>query len=581
MKLLILSCLCSLLLLVSASSTYATSVAARLLRNGLVVAEYEQIQTAVNDALPGDRIQVLAGIHYENVLISGKHAPADNPIVLESIPGETAVLDGADPELQHPDNGRWTWDEELSAWIATVPWTGRTSRSLLTWASYMDGRLIATHHDQSFFLSAPRGDALWRTDETVHLRLEDGTDPNTLALNVGTREAMIQFENSSGWIVRNLNLRHGGYAGVHLNGSGVSDVTLQGLVIEDTFRGITTENYGGGGPSHRINILQCRILNNWNFDWAWKEGYRDSDSSSNDEVAPMRGSGMHLRVHDGTVAYCEVAGQWDGLQVQGRNLNIYRNVIHHIKDDMMELESNNSKDIQVFENIGFDVFVGFSLVSNKHGPIYIFRNFVRSSLHSRMYDDVYYYGYPLKFGNDWGPGAENIFIYHNTFMGGGRSMYVSSTSNAGSWENIEWVNNIFARTDQGPVGIEGMGTPAQGIHWEGNLFNRSVEISKLTAHNPAFAAAGELGNPYLTAPNGPYPDFSLTFDSDAIGAASTRPVDLAWPDTYTSAPGVLPDAGAMPFGADAFVAGSGQPLYWPWLGGSSQLEIYIVDDLVE
>ncbi|MFB9900590.1 right-handed parallel beta-helix repeat-containing protein [Cerasicoccus arenae] len=535
-----------------------------LWRTDQLLESFDSIQKAVDVALAGDRIQLREGVYHESVYIDGKHADPANPIVLEGTPGERVVLDDADPGLQISENGRWQWDEGDDAWIATVPWSGRDSRSLLSWASYDDGRLIASHHNEEKFKEGARGDALWRTGEHVHLRLLDKVDPNTLSLNIGRSEAIIYFNDSSGWVIRNLTLRHAGFAGVYLNGKGVSDIELEHLTIEDSFRGISSEDYGAGGPSSRIQISDCRILNRWDFSWAWKEGYRDAESPSSDEAAPVRGSGIHLRARDSKILRCEVAGQWDGMQLQGTNLTIQRNLIHHIKDDMIELESNNSKNVRVFENIGFNLFSGLSVVANRGGPVYIYRNFIQTNMLSRMYDDVWRYGYPLKFGNDWGPGAEHIYIYQNTFDSLGRSMFVARRSNPQKWRNIEWVNNIFSRGDDGPVGIEGMGAPDQGLHWEGNLFTKKEEMDRLRAYDAAYSTAGILGQPGFVSPNRYPPDPSIREDSDVVGAGSLRAIESGWPDSIESDSTTAPEIGAIPFGMAVFKAGTSQPPFLPW-----------------
>src|SRR5690606_31296702 len=178
------------------------------------------------------------------------------------------------PELQQAGNGRWTALPEGAGWEATVPWTGRESRSMLTWASHADDRLIAAHSSETFFHIGARGDALWREHGRVWLRLADGRDPNEVPLNIGRAEGVLQFENSSGWVVRGLVIRHAGFAGIHLKGSGVTDVVIEDVTVRTAFRGISTEERSNA--SKRITIRGCRIQNLWNFDWTWRQGYLDT-----------------------------------------------------------------------------------------------------------------------------------------------------------------------------------------------------------------------------------------------------------------------------------------------------------------
>ncbi|MBC2603365.1 right-handed parallel beta-helix repeat-containing protein [Puniceicoccus vermicola] len=549
-------------ILVLAAGMISANPPIEIWRGEKLIESTPSLQEAINAADPGDTIRVREGVYHESVVISGKNAAPQNPFVLEAAEGETVILDGADPDLQRPHSDRWEWSEEDQAWIAEVPWQGRQSRALLTWASYDDGRLIASHHDRECFLAGNRGDALWRVEDKVHLRLQGDRNPNDYSINIGTSEGILQFYNSSGWVVRGLDLKHAGFTGVHLKGPTARDIILENLTIMSSYRGISTEEYGVGF-SNRITIRNCRILNFWDFEWPWKDGYRDGASSSSDEEAPMRGGGIHLRAHDSEIYGCEIAGQWDGIRIQGRNVKVYANLLHHIKDDMMELESNNSRNIQVYENIGYEVFVGFSLVSNRGGPIYIYRNWVQTGLFSRMYEDTWRYGYPLKFGSDWGPGAENIFIYQNTFDSKGRSLFVQRRSNPEKWKNIEWVNNIFSRTQDGALGIEGMGSPSQGIVWEGNLFIREEEIAKLTTFSDEYTQAGIVGDPDFIDSTQAFPDLRIGEQSDARNQGTIRPQENGWPDSVEKTDG-SPDAGAVPFGAPRLQAGPNQDPYLPW-----------------
>ncbi|EIP97925.1 hypothetical protein OpiT1DRAFT_02375 [Opitutaceae bacterium TAV1] len=553
-----------------------------LWRNGQrQTARFPTLQSAVDAARPGDNLRILPGIYHENIRITGKHAPADNPITLE--PADKApssvIIDGADPELQRASPAapltRWRpLPDPAHGWEADVPWTwtARESRALLTWASHADERLIAAHHNEDFFLRGPRGDAFWRTGgsgEKVRLRLADGRDPNTVPLNIGTAEGIIQLTDSTGWIIRGLTLRHAGFAGVHLNGSGVADITLEDLTIHTAFRGISTEEIRN--RSRRITIRRCRIQNFWNFDWEWRQGYRDTLSSSDEETAPMRGHGIRLRADDSEIANCEIAGGWDGMSVQGRNITLHHNLVHHTSDDMIELESNNTANLRFHDNVGFKLFVGISIVSDRPGPIHIYRNHIQTTDTIRVEGETRRYGYPIKMGNDWGPGAHGIYIYQNTFVSNGRSVFVATRPpryRPENWRDLAFVNNIFQRNRRSaPVGFEGMGPAANNIRWEGNLFTWDADLKRLAEIDPAFATAGIVADPRLTDPaSSPIDARLVAADSPARASGSRLPLEAGWPDSYPSPADntARPDIGALPWGSEPSPVGPGGDLYWPW-----------------
>lgn len=533
------------------------------------------LQAAIDAAAPGDALRLREGIYHENVRIVGRHSPAGQPVVIEPVEGAHVILDGADPQLQQVGNGRWTALPDDAGWEATVPWIGRESRALLTWASHADDRLIAAHSNEVHFLDGARGDASWRVGANVKLRLADGRDPNSIPLNIGRAEGIIQFEDSSGWIVRGLTLRHAGFAGVHLNGAGVTDITLEDLVIRTAFRGISTEERANA--SKRITVRRCRIQNFWNFDWGWSLGYRDTISgSSSEEGAPMRGHGIRFAVEDGEITECEIAGQWDGMMVQGARIRVHRNIVHHTADDMLELESGNSSHIQFHDNVGFRLFVGISLVANRPGPIHIYRNRIQCIDTANMLVNgewVARNGYPLKFGRDWGPGAMNIHVYQNTFQSTGRSAFMRAPqdSRPEGWRDMSFVNNIFQREGTGgPRGFEAMGPAANNIRWEGNLFSQERELTRLAEIDPVFDTAGLVADSLLDGQDQTPPLLAPGAGSPAITSGSRLAIDQGWPDSRPAPAGTLPDIGALPHGESPGAVGPGGPLYLPWIAPAEE-----------
>lgn len=540
------------------------SLSVELWREDRQIAQYKRIQTAIDEAQPGDIIRLQEGVYHEPVTMRNKIATADRSFILEGPLKGEAVLDGADPQLQESGSGRWQRRSD-GIWEATVPWSGRESRALLTWASRQDESLIATHHTEAIFREHPRGDAFYRVGSRVCLTLLGEDDPNKLPLNIGVSESVIDIQSSSGWIIRRISIRHAGFAGI-LIGSDVRDVKIEEVTIQTAFRGISTEDYSANNAPRKIRIDRCRILNFWNFDWEWSQGYSDSVSARSDEEAPMRGGGIHLMANDSEISHCEVAGQWDGLRCQGNGNEVHHNLIHHTNDDMVELESNNSSNLRFHDNLGFHLFAGISLVSDTPGPIYIYRNRIQCAEKIRFQGASYRYGYPLKFGRDWGPGARNIFIYQNTFDSLGRSLFVKTDNPLMTkWSCIEWINNIFSRGESGPVGIEGMGAPEAKIVWAGNVFASANELARLKILSPGFAHAGIVGNPDLIGQTETPPVLALNEASSARGAGTMRPQQMNWPDSVPASPSR--DAGAIPFGTSPIQVGPGGSLYWPWPKG--------------
>lgn len=487
-----------------------------LYRSDGTILTFPMIQSAVDAANAGDRVRLSAGVYNESVLISNKFGTEKAKITLEGPEGGNAIISGAHPRVTGSANSKPFWTKQKDGfWYANFPWRGQRDRSTVAWSSIRGDALLASYHDIQTLKRHPRGDGVYRYGEDVYLFLENGKNPNDIEIVVPQFESPLVIERSSHVTISGLTIENGGYAGVFVKPDS-SDIEIQSLLVKNSFKGISVEG-SEASRAKRVSIDRCTVVNDWNFSWSWEEGYSDVlHSSKRDEDAPMRGVGIALIADDSSVRFSEVAGQWDGMRVQGKKVSVTGNLIHHVADDAIELESGLSEYLDFSMNLIFDVFVGVSVGSNSPGPVYIHNNKVYAKRLSRHVDGMRY-GYPLKFGVDWGIGIKKLYIYNNTFFSGGRSVFVKGEGVLRKeWSDVGLVNNIFVTEQRGAIGFESFGDAAHGVHVEGNFFSRSGDLKTLYRKEYGFKSPGRVVG--LTGDIGMYFKYQESVPSDIPNA---------------------------------------------------------------
>ncbi|UFU07372.1 right-handed parallel beta-helix repeat-containing protein [Ruania halotolerans] len=542
----------------------ATVGVIEIIRDDVVVASYPTIQDAVDAAQAGDVVQLSAGTYFENVVIDEVHGTANDPIVIQAAPGEEVIVNGADPRLLEP-NDLWEHHGD-GVYSVDVPWMGDADKSLVSWVTRDSDTLLAAHYDMDIFDEGPRGeDKSHRDGSTLWVSLDGGQDPGDIPISVGTSDGVFRVENSTHIAISGLTVRGGGFAGIYLKGDGYQHVTIDDIDVRNVFRGVSTDDEQDAGT--HVEVRDSSITNAWPSDWLW-DGYYDSGSSSDELLAPMRAHAIVMKASDSSVHGNILDGGWDGMQVQGHDIQVYGNSVSNMKDDGIELESNNSARIEVFENTFWDTYVGFSIVSDSPGPIYIYRNTFSTnklSYFKPREGQDWRYGYSIKNGRDWGAGAENVRVYQNSFFDMRMSLF--DTQRAYEWSNFEYYNNIFYTVgERDEVGTRERAQftntelAADGNNWNGNLYysERSPmlfndwdgEGSCSTIHecrqlSPVFESLGIQADPMfedLDTTPGAYNELRTMPGSPVRDAGTTTPQDNGWPDTVTVADG-SPDIG--------------------------------------
>jgi hypothetical protein len=504
---------------------------------------YANIQSAINAAQPGDLIKIRAGTYYENIVLDHLQGKPGAHIRLEGAEGENVVLDGADQELQKKGNHRWK-EMGNGEYQTTVSYVGPDDTwNRVTAATVGDqDSLLATYWFDTKFDSLQRGRGIQKKGNALRLKMPDGLHPSNLPIHIGTSEAILRIQNSAYVEIRNLQLKHAGFAGIYLVGTEFSHITLEHLQISSAFRGITTDEKNSGSD---VLIKDCMVSNNMPRDWPWT-GYDDGADASDDSKAPQRTTGIMIKGGKNMeIRNCEIAGWWDGMKLTGRAIKAHHNSIHNIQDDIVELESNYSEDVRFYNNVGYDAFVGISVINNAGGNVYVFRNRIVNARHEwNPKTRKQTYGYSIKMGRAWGneKKAQNVKFFNNSFYAYRANFWDARST---SVENFEFVNNIFctghdARNFLNPDTVTH--SFEKGCKWMNNVWNKQGQIHEPGLQNcdPSYVSVQ-----YLDATKNL--DLNIQPHSCAKDAGTDYP-KRAWPGIDTCPSVGAPDIGAHEIG---------------------------------
>lgn len=534
-------------------------------RNG-VKSNFNTIQAAINDASAGDIIRIRAGVYRENLIIENKNGSVGAPIIMEGVPGELVIIDGADASLQLPNSNRWVVDS-ATIYRTNVNFTGTNQLwKRVTAVSYSSNdSLLATYRIKRRFLARVRGNGILKDSATNTVRINlGGVNPNTIGLNIGTADGILKVTNSRNWNISNLTLKNAGFAGIYLAGAAYDSLKFDKIKVFNSYRGLSTEEEVAG---KNVTITNCQFTNLMPRNWAW-DGYNDGESASVDFKAPQRSTGVMIKAATNfEVRNCQINGWWDGMKLTGKDSKAHRNKFYNITDDMVELESNNSNNIRFYNNVGHDMYVGISLITNNGQSVYVYRNSVvcarpnfQVSASSPFVTTGPSYGYAIKMAKGFGTSiAKDVKIFNNSFYC--RQMCIWSAY-LGTFQGFEFYNNIFTTNQGAPdpnynsnIKQESGAIVRQptGTIWSNNLWNKALDLSHGTSPqtnslfntNPLFVSS-QYANPSLDNVN-----LNLQSTSPAINAGTSNAITAIDSTVIIG----IKDIGAFEFGGTPAIVG--------------------------
>lgn len=474
------------------------NVAAKILRDGAVVAGFSSIQEAIDAARDGDTIIISEGTHHESFRINKN-------VTVQGEEGKKVVIDGAYPELQKANN-LWKANED-GTYTATLPYKGDNPQ--VSWVSYYDtDNMIYPYLNEERFSAFENGESSLRNSETVKIKLDGGADPNKTALNIPEYSFLIKVLSPCS--IKNITLKNAADNGISFDYD-LSDVNIDSVEIINCHRGINAPEV------NNVNITNCVIHNGWGENWAWERAY---DSGVKDSSAPARGHGIYITAaNNSNISHNTIYRVWDSMHIGGENVCVSNNTIYNVYDDAVELESDFVRNFHFYDNVMYDTFSGISIVPDHPGPLYIYRNTVicNKVIRWKVTEGSKNNGQCLKMGV--GSPFKNCYIYNNSFYGLGTVIF---DKNQAEWDNIHFYNNIFYSTLEftdddmmRSTSAGNIGRPNSAV-FKNNLWTKTASRKDSVADYDDIY--GIVGDPMYKNPASSAPDINLKEESPAIDA---------------------------------------------------------------
>lgn len=368
------------------------------------------LSEGINRAMPGDAVVLREGVYYQGEIRLPRSGEAGAPIMIQSYPGETAILDGEDPVT-------FTWTS-----IGDGIYHAALNTSDTNLAFVDDQRLYhySTLEDlQNLRWGLP---GFYTENGAIYVHLADDVDPATVEMTIGRYSYAFWVEQQYIYFL-NLTFRHYGQGmyrtALYLRNA--SDLLIQGNQFINNDRGILLRY-----ASDR-NVIQDNEFSDTTFRWDWDAvkalrpeysletgGIRFWPPNAGEPDITSRGTIIRRNAfHDFFDGFA--ACHWMTRAPITNETDVYENIIYNVGDDGMELDGPCS-NCRVWSNTIHDALAGISLAPTRIGPIYATRNVIyrlgRTS-GCPFGQDPPCGGTSFKFQNE-NPGSGPIYLFHNT-----------------------------------------------------------------------------------------------------------------------------------------------------------------------
>jgi len=381
----------------------------------------------LNQAGPGEEVVLRGGTYYWNSFSLPRSGSAGAPIVIRGYPGETGILDGADPlTFTWKVYGGGVYYTTIN--VANPHLVLANSQRLFPYDNLTDLQNLSRGNTPGFYASGT----------TLYVHLAGDANPNTAMMVVSRYGNAFHVQQDYVYFL-NLTFRHYGQGdypkAIYFDDA--SDNLVQGCTFASNDLGIGIK-YG----SHR-NVIQDNEFHDTIFDWPWADikevgGLEDGGVTFYD---PATGRGTVIRrniFHD----------DFDGLHVcpeetagVTNETDVYENLIYNMGDDGLETDGQCS-NVRIWSNTFHDVLMGISLAPVYDGPVYAIRNLIyRTGAGNNDYT-----GSPFKFNSGYAQSGP-MYLFHNTADAALPGNHGLDIREPGTWELIYARNNIWAGTE--------------------------------------------------------------------------------------------------------------------------------------
>jgi hypothetical protein len=372
----------------------------------------------LDQAMPGDELVLYDGVYYEGEFYPPRSGTKGAPIVIRGFPGESVVLDGADP--------------------ATFTWTGEGGGVYHTSVNVGDPHLVLAGGDRlyPYHSLADLQNLIWDlpgfyaagTDLFVHL--EGNADPSNATMIISRFH--YAFQVGQDWIYfLDLTFRHYGQGtgarAIKFNNA--NDNLVQGCTFAVNDMGVVI------GYDAERNVIQDNEFFDTIFAWPWaavkdSSGLEAGGIRFNYPTTP-RGTVIRRNIfHDLFDGFNACPSETAGAT---NETDVYENLVYRVVDDGMQADGECT-NVRIWGNVFRDGKSGISLAPAYTGPTYAIRNLIYRT-------DIT----PFKFnfsGDQSGP----MYLFHNTCDAVQADTAGLWIGYPGAWKLIYARNNIWAGT---------------------------------------------------------------------------------------------------------------------------------------
>ena len=472
---------------------------------GTLNAPWQTLAHALKQVSPGDVLNLGGGIYYEQGIIVDATGTASAPIIIQSYPGERAVIDGGVPFFMTVPNAEWELvDSDLQlyrsrrnfsdegdfvrAWLADddIQLLEYESAENLESTNYgpLDGlepvyvgpgvqlrddghvyiRLVYNPHD----LSDAAAKSITPTPRD--------TNPNNNRIAISFSDYIFRLDGVSYLQIKDMDFVHA---------DSIFDVRSSSdhLVLNDC-----RMNFGNQGilireESHDWEITGCEF-NNGVPDYIYWTDVKNRSEEVAEAYPEFQSTAISGPMINFNIHHNLFRDTFDALNVKegSRDTRITNNIFKHMRDDAINL-SRGISNVEVAHNLIWHVMGGIANLSSDMPPghVYIHHNIIDNSAYQRggrpgnYREDnwpVWTIGSPFP-GHDDGSKDSWWKLYNNTVVTrqdtGHRFSAVGPDEVVGN-PNKYVLNNIFYVVDERVIFRNELMT--DGSHFDGNVFYR-------------------------------------------------------------------------------------------------------------
>lgn len=385
------------------------------------------LSEALSRVQPGSQILMKGGVYYHGGLTFPASGQPDHPIVIRSAPGETAILDGADPDV-------FAWAGQGNGVFLAQVHVGNPHIVIA------DGERLFPYSSLSDLVDLVYGlSGFFASDTSVYVKFMDSSDPSSKTMAVSRFNDAFSLGQDHVFFV-DLQFRYYGQGSwakaIYLNNA--NHCLIRNCVFEINDTGVGLKRV-----SHRNTIEDCEFFDT-KFLWPW-DAVKTEGGLEGGGIAfysPMSGRGTVIRrnvFHDYFDGFGGCANDNGDLT---NETDIHDNLVYRAGDDGLSTDGSCS-NLRIWHNEFRDVLVGVSLAPAMEGPTYAIRNLI----HRTGAGNSQYSGYPFKFNFSGLPPSGRMYLFHNTadaFHPGNNGFYIKAP---GEWEEIVTRNNIWVGTN--------------------------------------------------------------------------------------------------------------------------------------